>query len=159
MSKSRSFALEAEIAKCIITSVTGVSPSRSESPTRKGEHVLSRKYFALLLAWRGYGSSRIGRAVGVGHATIIHYNKTFPFQVKRNKEHSETYAEIKDRFSRAMEATTGANETLMAIRREKLRALISRAQALLYSSPEETSVEIGVIGAALDIMSALDERI
>lgn len=159
MSKSRSFKLEADIAKYIIASVVGVSPSKADAPTRKTEHVLARKYFTLLLTEQGHGVSRIGQALEINHATVIHYNKTFPFQLKRDRGYTITYAEIRDRYKRAMEATTGADEALMTIRREKLRALIGRAQTLLYSSPEEASVEIGVIGAALDTISILDERI
>ena len=86
---------EMDALQKIVESVFDVE-LREKNRTRP--FVDARKVFAYVLTRRGYTLSDIGRFLGINHATVIHYNKHYEFNLKQDSMLRTKHQAVMDRF-------------------------------------------------------------
>jgi len=91
--------------------VLGVNVTLNKS--RKRNVVNARVIFSQILKERGYSSVCIGKALDKNHATVLHYFKSFTWNVEQDEDLKIGYEEVKYEFEQDYDPLYGLNYPLL----------------------------------------------
>jgi len=91
--------------------VLGVNVTLNKS--RKRNVVNARVIYSQILKERGYGPTCIAKSLGKNHATVLHYFKSFAWNLEQDEDLKIGYDEVKYEFEQDYDPLYGLNYPLL----------------------------------------------